>query len=79
MNNLVEIKYSPEDEVYKLHKDQIVKGKIETIKLIIKFDVTTAIYEVRIKGRKLPINCKEDEIAYDMDNLFENLRNRVLE
>lgn len=74
----IETKYCPEDEVYGIHKEEIVKAKILKIEIIATFEKNIFRYYIKIEGRKTPLWTDESELYPSVDCLLESMKNKFL-
>ncbi len=74
----IETKYCPEDEVYGLYKEEIVKAKIAKIEIIATFEKNICRYSIKLEGRKTPLWADESELYPSIDILLESMKNKFL-
>jgi hypothetical protein len=74
----IETKYCPEDEVYGLHKEEIVKAKILKIEIIATFEKNVFRYNIKLEGRKTPLWADESELYPSIDSLLDSIKNKFL-
>lgn len=75
----IETKYCPEDEVYGLHKDEIVKAKILKIQITATFEKNIFNYNIKLEGRKTPLWVDESELYSSVDSLIDDMKNKFIE
>ncbi|KLE05541.1 hypothetical protein [Aliarcobacter butzleri] len=75
----IKTKFDPEDEVYGLHKEEIVKAKILKIEIIATFKENIFRYNIKLEGRKTPLWADESELYYSVDSLLESMKNKFIE
>jgi len=72
----IETKFDPEDEVFAIFKDEIVKVKIEVIEAKVTFEKVVLNYKVRLKGRKTLLNADENELHKTVEDVIESLKSK---
>ena len=75
----IETKFDPEDYVYGLHKDEIVKAKILKIQITATFEKNIFNYNIKLEGRKTPLWADESELYSSVDSLIEAMKNKFIE
>ncbi len=75
----IETKFNPEDYVYGLHKDEIVKAKILKIQITATFEKNIFNYNIKLEGRKTPLWVDESELYSSVDSLIEAMKNKFIE
>lgn len=75
----LETKYDPEDEVFGLHKEEIVKAKILEVRTISTFEKNEIDYKVKLEGRKTPFWTNQSELYPTIDSLLETMKNKYIE
>ena len=75
----IETKFDPEDYVYGLHKDEIVKAKILKIQITATFEKNIFNYYIKLEGRKTPFWADESELYSSVDSLIEAMKNKFIE
>lgn len=75
----IKTKFNPEDYVYALHKEEIVKAKILKIQITATFDKNILNYNVKLNGRKTPLWADESELYPSVDSLIEDMKNKFIE
>jgi len=75
----IETKFDPEDEVFGIHKEEIVKAKILKVRVLSDFDKQTVDYNIRLDGRKTPFWADESELYPNIDLLLEDMKNKFIE
>ena len=75
----IETKFDPEDYVYGLHKDEIVKAKILKIQITATFEKNIFNYNIKLEGRKTPLWVDESELYSSVDSLIEAMKNKFIE
>ena len=75
----IKTKFNPEDYVYGLHKDEIVKAKILKIQITATFEKNIFNYNIRIEGRKTPLWADETELYPSVDSLIDDMKNKFIE
>ncbi len=75
----IETKFNPEDYVYCLHREEIVKAKILKIQITATFEKNIFNYNIRIEGRKTPLWADESELYSSVDSLIEAMKNKFIE
>ena len=51
----IKTKFDPEDYVYGLHREEIVKAKILKIQITATFEKNIFNYYIKLEGRKTPL------------------------
>lgn len=74
----IETKFSPEDFVFILHRNEIIQGKIKTIKMNITFDDTQIEYQISIPNRKTTLLMSESSVYKDVEVVLEDLKNNIV-
>ena len=75
----IETKFNPEDYVYCLHKDEIVKAKILKIQITATFEKNIFNYNIKLEGRKTPFWADESELYSSVDSLIDDMKNKFIE
>lgn len=75
----IETKFDPEDYVYGLHKDEIVKAKILKIQITATFEKNIFNYNIKLEGRKTPLWVDESELYSSVDSLIDDMKNKFIE
>ena len=75
----IETKFDPEDYVYGLHKDEIVKAKILKIQITATFEKNIFNYNIKLEGRKTPLWADESELYSSVDSLIDDMKNKFIE
>ena len=75
----IETKFDPEDYVYGLHKDEIVKAKILKIQITATFEKDIFNYNIKLEGRKTPLWVDESELYSSVDSLIDDMKNKFIE
>ena len=75
----IETKFDPEDYVYGLHKDEIVKAKILKIQITATFEKNIFNYNIKLEGRNTPLWADESELYSSVDSLIDDMKNKFIE
>ena len=75
----IKTKFNPEDYVYGLHRDEIVKAKILKIQITATFEKNIFNYNIKLEGRKTPLWVDESELYSSVDSLIEAMKNKFIE
>ena len=75
----IETKFNPEDYVYCLHREEIVKAKILKIQITATFEKNIFNYNIKLEGRKTPLWADESELYSSVDSLIEAMKNKFIE
>ena len=75
----IETKFNPEDYVYGLHREEIVKAKILKIQITATFEKNIFNYYIKLEGRKTPLWVDESELYSSVDSLIEAMKNKFIE
>ena len=75
----IETKFNPEDYVYCLHREEIVKAKILKIQITATFEKNIFNYNIKLEGRKTPLWADETELYSSVDSLIEAMKNKFIE
>ena len=75
----IERKFNPEDYVYCLHREEIVKAKILKIQITATFEKNIFNYNIKLEGRKTPLWADESELYSSVDSLIDDMKNKFIE
>ena len=75
----IKTKFDPEDYVYGLHREEIVKAKILKIQITATFEKNIFNYNIKLEGRKTPLWADESELYSSVDSLIEAMKNKFIE
>ena len=75
----IETKFNPEDYVYCLHREEIVKAKILKIQITATFEKNIFHYNIKLEGRKTPLWADESELYSSVDSLIDDMKNKFIE
>ena len=75
----IKTKFDPEDYVYGLHREEIVKAKILKIQITATFEKNIFNYNIKLEGRKTPLWVDESELYSSVDSLIEAMKNKFIE
>ena len=75
----IETKFDPEDYVYGLHREEIVKAKILKIQITATFEKNIFNYNIKLEGRKTPLWVDESELYSSVDSLIDDMKNKFIE
>ena len=75
----IKTKFDPEDCVYGLHREEIVKAKILKIQITATFEKNIFNYNIKLEGRKTPLWADESELYSSVDSLIEAMKNKFIE
>lgn len=75
----IETKFNPEDYVYGLHREEIVKAKILKIQITATFEKNIFNYNIKLEGRKTPLWADESELYSSVDSLIDDMKNKFIE
>lgn len=74
----IETEFCPEDEVYVLHNEEIVRAKILKIEIIATFEENIIRYNIKLEDRKTPMWVYQSRLYSSIDILLEQMRNKFL-
>ena len=75
----IKTKFDPEDYVYGLHREEIVKAKILKIQITATFEKDIFNYNIKLEGRKTPLWADESELYSSVDSLIDDMKNKFIE
>lgn len=75
----IKTKFDPEDYVYGLHREEIVKAKILKIQITATFEKNIFNYNIKLEGRKTPLWVDESELYSSVDSLIDDMKNKFIE
>ncbi|MFA7085462.1 MAG: hypothetical protein WC145_02235 [Aliarcobacter sp.] len=75
----IKTKFDPEDFVYGLHREEIVKAKILKIQITATFEKNIFNYNIKLEGRKTPLWVDESELYSSVDSLIDDMKNKFIE